>query len=220
VRLNLSVTGRLSSREFDFGDAVWDAIRKTAINVLALPVSWVGKIFYTADARIDTIAIWPVSFEPGGTRMRRGFDAHAARVATFMRDTPAIAFALKPVLTVEDVDALKREAVRQRLAALAGAAGQPDAGAAAARIFAERFPGRPVPAQLDALIGELAREEPSPDSGLGALATQRLELIRRELVGKGVDPARLRPSDGTVPVEASGAGRVEFEMIPLAAPST
>jgi hypothetical protein len=218
IRLSVPVTGTISSRQFDFGDAVWDAIRKVAINVLALPVSWVGKIFYTADSRIDTIAIWPVSFEAGTTRMRRGIDAHAARLATFMRDTPAVAFTMKPVMTVEDVDALRREAVRQRLAAQAGA-GQPDPTAVAARLFAERFPGRPVPAELDAMVAELASKEPAPDAALRTLATQRLDLTRRELVGKGVDPARLRTSDGALAVEASGAGRVEFEMAPLAPPS-
>jgi hypothetical protein len=114
VRMSVPVTGTLSSRQFDFGDAVWDAIRKAAINVLALPVSWVGKMFYTEDARIATISIWPVYFEPGTTTMRRGFDKHAERLATFMRQTPSIAFAIKPVMTVEDVDAIKREALRKR----------------------------------------------------------------------------------------------------------
>ena len=217
VHLSVPVTGTISSRRFDFGDAVWDAIRKAAINVLALPVSWVGKIFYTADSRIDTIAIWPVSFEPGTTQMRRGIDSHAARLATFMRETPAVAFTLKPVMTVEDVDALKREAVGQRLDALARGASQTNPAAIASRLFAERFPGRPVPAEIDAMVHELARQEPSPDAALRALATQRLDLTRRGLESKGVDPARLRTSDGTVPVEASGAGRVEFEMAPLAA---
>jgi hypothetical protein len=216
VHLSVPVTGSLSSRQFDFGDAVWDAIRKAAINVLALPVSWVGKVFYTEDARVDTISIWPVTFEPGTTRFRRGVDTHATRLATFMHETPAIAFLLKPVSTVEDVDALKREAVRQRLAGSGGGAGQPDA-AAAARLFAQRFPGRPVPQELDALIGALAEQEPSPDSALRTLATQRLEITRRELTARGVDTTRLRPSDGPVPVEASGSGRVEFEMLPLAA---
>jgi hypothetical protein len=216
IRLSVPLTGTISSRQFDFGDAVWGAIRKAAINVLALPVSWIGKIFYTADSRIDTIAIWPVSFEPGTTRMRRGIDTHAARLATFMRDTPAMAFTMKPVMTVEDVDALRREAVRQRLAARAGGPGQPDAAALAARLFAERFPGRPVPTELDALVAELARQEPPPDAALRALATQRLDLTRRELVGRGVDAARLHTSEGAVPVESSGAGRVEFEMAPLA----
>ncbi len=133
-----------------------------------------------------------------------------------MRDTPAVAFALKPVMTVEDVDALKREAVRQRLA---GGGAQPDA-AAAATLFTQRFPGRPVPGELDAVIAELAKEEPSPASGLRALAAQRLDVTRRELTGKGVDAARLRPSDAAVPIEASGAGRVEFEMMPLAPPAS
>jgi uncharacterized protein involved in outer membrane biogenesis len=213
VHLSVPVTGSIASRQFDFGDAVWDAIRKAAINVLALPVSWVGKIFYTADSRIDTIRIWPVSFEPGTTRMQRGIDAHADRLATFMRQTPAIVFTMKPVMTVEDVSALKHEAVRQRIAALAREAGQPEA-AGAARLFGERFPGRPAPAELAAMVDELAKAEPSPDAALRALATDRVELTQRELVSKGVDPARLRASEGAVPVEGAGPGRVEFEMTP------
>jgi hypothetical protein len=214
VRLSVPVTGTLSSREFDFGDAVWEAIRKAAINVLALPVSWIGKIFYTADARIDSIAIWPVYFEPGTTRLQRGFDAHAERLATFMRRTPAIVYALKPVMAVADVEALKRDAVRLRLDALARDAGQADPATAAARLFTERFPGRPVPSEMKATLDELARDEPSPDEALRALAASRLALTRRELEAKGVDGTRLRTSEGAVPVEASGAGRVEFEMIP------
>ncbi len=220
VHLSVPVTGTISSRQFDFGDAVWDAIRKAAINVLALPVSWVGKIFYTADSRIDTISIWPVSFEPGTTTMRRGIDTHAARLATFMRETPAVAFTMKPVMTVEDVDALKRDAVRQRLDALTRSTGQQDVATVAARLFSERFPGQPVPAELDTMVNALARQEPSPDGALRALATQRVDLTRRELEGKGLDPARLRTSDGTVPVEASGPGRVEFEMAPFASPAS
>jgi hypothetical protein len=43
--------GQVSARQFDFGDAVWEGIRKTVINVLALPVSWIGKIFYTKTPR-------------------------------------------------------------------------------------------------------------------------------------------------------------------------
>ena len=124
VRLSIPVTGNLASRQFDFSDSFWDALRKAAINVLALPVSWVGKIFYTADARIETVRIWPVLFEPGTTRMRRDFDAHAARLAAFLRDAPAVNLVMKPVLTVEDVEALKREAVRQRLVAQAQDAGR------------------------------------------------------------------------------------------------
>jgi len=46
----------------------------------------------------------------------------------------------------------------------------------------------------------------------------RLALVRQELEAKGeVNPQRLRVSEGTMPVEASGSGRVEFDMVPVAA---
>jgi hypothetical protein len=216
VRLSVPVTGTLSTREFDFGDAVWEAIRKAVINALALPVSWIGKIFYTADARIDSIAIWPVYFDPGTTRLRKGFDAHAERLGEFMLRTPAVAYAMKPVMTVADVTALKREATRRRIEALARTGGQGDVAGTAARLFAERFPDRPVPAELDAMLDELARDEPAPDEALRALAASRLALTRSQLEARGVDGTRLRTQEGAVPVEASGVGRVEFEMIPEA----
>jgi hypothetical protein len=213
VRLSVPVTGTLSSHEFDFGDAVWDAIRRAAVSVLALPVSWVGKIFYTPDSRIETISIWPVSFEPGTARVRREMDRQAARLATFMHQTPAIAFTLKAVMTVDDVDALKREALRRRIDTLARDAGSADA--ATAKLFAERFPGRPAPVESAAMVAELAKVEPLPDAALPALATARVALVRRELEAHGgVNPARLRASDGALPVESSGFGRVEFEMTP------
>ena len=143
IAMSVPVTGHVSSRQFDFGDAVWEGVRKTVINVLALPVSWVGKIFYTADARIDTIQIWPVTFEPGTTQVRRDIAAHAERLATFLKDAPGVTLTLKPVVTSEDVTALARAAVDRRVDALAKETGVP-AAAAAARLFAERAPGRPV----------------------------------------------------------------------------
>ena len=40
-----------------------------------------------------------------------------------------------------------------------------------------------------------------------------VDVLRRELAARGgVDPSRLRVSEGAVPVEASGQGRVEFEI--------
>jgi hypothetical protein len=103
VKMSVPVTGKVSARQFDFGDAVWEGIRKTVINVLALPVSWVGKIFYTEDSRIDTIQIWPVTFEPGTTQVRRDIAAHAERLATFLKDAPGVTLTLRPIVTAEDL---------------------------------------------------------------------------------------------------------------------
>ncbi|MGH7415311.1 MAG: DUF748 domain-containing protein, partial [Candidatus Rokuibacteriota bacterium] len=215
IRLSVPVSGDLASRQLDLSGAFWEAMRKTAISVMALPVSWVGKIFYTEDARIETVRIWSVYFEAGTTRFARGFDRHAERLAKFLHDAPGVTLAMKPVLTVEDIAALKREAVRQRIEAAARELGQ-TAEAVAARLFAERFPERAPPPGLDALVAELVRAEPNPDATAQSLATRRMETTRSALgAAKGAaDAERLRATEGLVPVEGSGQGRVEFEIVP------
>ena len=215
VRLSVPVTGNVATREFDFSDAFWQAVRKTAISVMALPVSWVGKIFYTEDARVETIQIWPVYFEPGTVRFAEGFDKQAQRVGTFLHEAPGVKLAMKSVLTVDDIAALKRDAARQRLEGAAREAGAGGVEAAAARLFAERFPGRPAPGGVDALVAELAKDEPNPDAAAKALSTRRMEATRAQLQSAArIEPARLHVTEGMVPVEKSGRGRVEFEIEP------
>ena len=204
VRLSVPVTGILSSREFDFGDAVWEAIRKAAINVLALPVSWVGKIFYTADARIDTIAIWPVYFEPGTTRMQKGFDAHAERLADVHEADAGHRLCAE---TRHDGGGRQGAQARRRPPAhrCARARGGPGGHRGRRRAAIRRALSRagPFPRTLDAALDELARDEPAPDEALRALAASRLALTRRQLEAKGVDGARLRTSEG----RGAGGGR-------------
>jgi hypothetical protein len=213
VHLTVPISGNLASRKFDMTEAFWEAVRTTAISVMALPVSWVGKIFYTEDARVETIRIWPVYFEPGTARFAKGFDKHAERLAGFLREAPGVTLTMKPILTVDDVTALKRDAVRRRIEAAAASPG--GAGAAAARLFAERYPGRPAPEGLDAIVAELAKAEPNPEAAARALVSQRMDVTRSRLLAQGgVDPARLRTTEGVVPVEGSGLGRVEFEIAP------
>ena len=212
VRLSVPISGNVASRQIDFDAAFWEAVRKTAVGVATLPLSWVGKIFYTEDSRVETVSIWPVYFEAGTATFAKDFDSHAERLAGFLRDAPAINLSMKPVLTVDDIAALKREAVRRRVDA-ATREGEGGAPAAAARLFAEHFPGRPVPAGVDAIVSELARDEPSPAAAARALTDQRMKatLARLQAGGK-VGADRLRVSDGVVPVEGSGLGRIEFEI--------
>jgi hypothetical protein len=215
IKLSVPVAGDLTSGQLDLSDAFWAAMRQTAISVMALPVSWVGKIFYTEDARIETVRIWPVYFEAGTTRITRDFEQHAERLAGFLRDAPGVTLAMKPVHTVEDIVALKRAAVRQRIDAGAREPGQ-TAETVAARLFAERYPGRAPPTGLESLVTELVKAEPNPDAAARELAAQRMETIRARLqAARGsANAERLRATEGVVPVEASGRGRIEFEIVP------
>jgi hypothetical protein len=212
VKLAVPISGNVASRQLNFDDAFWEAVRKTAVGVATLPLSWVGKIFYSEDARVETVSIWPVYFDAGSTTFAKDFDRHVERLAGFLREAPGVNLSMKSVLTVDDIAALKREAVRGRVDAAAreGAGGAP---AAAARLFAEHFPGRPVPADLDAILSELARDEPRPDAAARALTDQRMKTTLARLQAGGKLAAdRLRVSGGVVPVEGSGLGRIEFEI--------
>lgn len=204
VHLSVPVKGNLATREFDLGEAVWDAVRQAAIGALALPVSWVGKIFYTEDARIDTIRIWPISFEPGTTQLRRDIAAHAERLARFLREDTGALLTMKPVVALQDVEALRRDLAgrpnpRGHELAPAGEARPGSSGACCAP------GGRPNSAP---------GADPALDAAVAELAARRLAATRTLLAERGVDVSRLLSSEGPVPVEASGPGRVEFEITP------
>jgi len=210
IHLNIPVRGRLSAPEFDYGEAMWTAVRGLAIKLVSLPFSWIGQMLYTADARIDSVQVFPVPFEIARAAPTSFGRDQLRRLATFLKEQPAIRLRLRPVTTVADVTALRREALNARLS-------EPGTDAAARRqaavaIYAELFPRRPPPASDDALFEELARETPPPPRALRALATDRTATVRDGLVGGGVAADRLELAESRAAVESEGDGRVEFEI--------
>jgi hypothetical protein len=210
INLNIPVRGRLSAPDFDYSQAMWTAVRNLAIKLVSLPFSWVGNMFYTADARIDSVQVFPVPFEIARAAPTSSGRDQLQRLATFLKEQPAIRLRLRPVTTVADVTALRRQALDARLSQLGT-----DAAArrqAAVAIYAELFPRRQPPASDEALFEELVRETPAPPRALRTLATERTATVRDGLVGGGVAPDRLETAESRAAVESEGDGRVEFEI--------
>jgi hypothetical protein len=155
---------------------------------------------------VEAVALAPVVFEPGTARLGPAMTAHLERVTDFLRGAPSVNLVLAPILTQADVDALKREQVRARLA---GA----DPLATAQREYRERWPERPLPADLEAIIAALAAAVATAVEAMRALATRRLDVVRDGLTrGGGVDAGRLTGTARRTPlVEAGGAARVELD---------
>ena len=135
------------------------------------------------------------------------------RLATFLRDRPAIRVQLRPVLTVADAEPLKLEALRERLRTRGG---ETDAALReqALRQFKRRFPKREPPASLDETLAALAAETRPPAAAQTALGERRVAFVRDALVGRGIDGARLVAQSAPAAVEGEGTGRVEFEITP------
>ena len=53
ITVSFPVSGRLDDPRFDFSEAIWKSARTVAINAIAAPVSWIGRVQYTPDSRIE-----------------------------------------------------------------------------------------------------------------------------------------------------------------------
>ena len=214
IHLSLPVSGDLSTREFDYKEAVWSAVRSLSIRFLALPFSKIGSLFFSEDSKVQAVALTPVVFEAGTDRFGAGMDAHLAHVADFLRGTPAVKVILEPVLIDADVKALRRVRVLAHLAAPGDAPGEAEMLERARREYRSRWPDRPLPATLDAIVAELAAAETVPADAMQTLAARRIEAVRQSLTrGGGVDAARLPGTARRPPlVEAGGTPRVEFDL--------
>src|SRR5205814_8953958 len=193
ITVSFPMGGRLSDPRFDLSEAIWSAVRTVAINAITLPVSWIGRVHFSPDSKIEQIEVDPVPFEPGAADLTAEGRTRVAKLQAFLTELPAVKMILTPVVSSRAVAELKRK----NLAATMARA--PDA---AARLFAQRFPGRPVPETQDAIVAALLEQEPAPTSEIRELAAKRLEAVRGTLEQASIDGKRL---EGMKPVQQEGA---------------
>jgi hypothetical protein len=190
IKLAFPVGGRLSDPRFDFSEAIWSAVKTVSINAITLPVSWIGRVKFTGDSRIERIDVNPVAFEPGTAELTPAGRAHVGRLTAFLDQLPEVRMGLTPVVSSEDAEAMKRirvEAAIDRVARDERLAPH----VAAARVFAQRLPGQAVPASHDAVVAALVARESVPDGDVRDLAEARVEAVRRPLKQAQVDGKRL-----------------------------
>jgi len=215
INLSLPVGGRLSDPRFEFSEAVWGAVRAVAINAITLPVSWIGRVRFTQDSRIERIDVDPVPFEAGTSTPTAEGRAQVTRLTAFLDQLPEVRMALTPVISSRDVEELRRraaEAAIDRIARQHGLSRE----AAATRLFAQRFPDRRVPDTPGAALAALLEAETVPPAEMTELATRRLEAVRGTLKRAGIGGDRL-PEMKLVEREGRG-GQVDANVLEAETP--
>jgi hypothetical protein len=210
INASVPVSGRLGDPRFDFRDAMRSAIRTVVTNTIAAPVSWIGRLHASPDSGIQSVEVDPIRFQPASTVLTADGRAQASRVAAFLGQFGEVRMALAPVVSPRDLAGLRRQAAEAAVDHLAGSQ-RLSREAAAARLFRERLPNRPVPAELGATLAGLADTEASPALSR-TLAARRLETLRAALQQAGIQPTRL--VDAPVverPDEAEGA--IELSLV-------
>jgi len=209
IKVSLPVAGDISTREFDYKEAVWSSVRSLAIRLIAAPFSKIGSLFFSEDSKVKAVSLAPVVFEPGTEKFGPDMEAHLGKVADFMKGAPAVKVTLEPVVVEPDVQALKRAQLLARL----NQPGEGDALARAQREHRQRWPERPLPPTIEELVAALLPEETLDADAMRTLGTRRLDAVRQRLTSAGIDATRLPGTARRAPfIEAGGHPRIEFDL--------
>jgi uncharacterized protein involved in outer membrane biogenesis len=209
IKLALPVGGSLNDPRFGLHDAIWGAVRTTAVKTIAAPVSWIGRLRVTRDSKIQDIEVDPVPFAVGGDELTREAAERVGRIAAFMKELPDVRMILTPAVSLGDVEALKAEQIRARIKELTLQQKLSERDAAA-RLYAEQYPKHEPPDDVEAIVTALREVEPPPAEAAYRLAKRRADAVRDAVKKADVDPARLQVNKNPEALDTFEAGRVDF----------
>jgi outer membrane protein OmpA-like peptidoglycan-associated protein len=215
IDLSFPLNGSLSDRQFDWGEAMWAAVKQVITKVVLAPFHAIGRLFKGSDDSVDALEIEPVTFAPGSAVIAPSLEAQLTRLAEFLRRSPSIKVALAPIVTAADVEKLNEQVVTSRLEAYRREHSLPDLAGALAAYYKQRAPDAVRPNTVDEQIALLARREPAPDAATADLARRRVEAVREDLVAaRSIEAERVvTPAPAAEVAAASGEGRVEFNIV-------
>jgi len=198
IHLALPVGGRVNDPRFDFTEVIWSTLRNAAVKAITAPVSWIGRVRFSDDSRIQRIEVNPIQFEPGTATPTPGGQEQVTRLMAFLDQMPDTRLTATAVVSRRDLSAMMQPAVDAAIERVAREAKiSPDA--ATARVFQERFPGKTVPETTDAVRAALLEGVTPPADAVSTLADQRLKAVRAAVKKAGIDSSRLlegKPPEG------------------------
>ncbi len=175
IRANIPVTGAINDPKLGLRDAIWTAVKNVLVNIVTAPFKAIGRLFSSSE-KVEEPTVDPVTFAAGSAVLSPTMEEHLLRVADFLRRSPFVSLSMTSVPAGADVDALKDQAVAERLQAFRKERGLEDAAAALDVYFKERLPDVTPPGDRGGAGGPAAR------AGDG---THRLAGRSRSPAGRG-----------------------------------
>jgi hypothetical protein len=207
IDLRVPLTGGADGMQLQLRHVILTALRNTLVKTLAAPFRAFGSLLTRGD-RIGELQIAPVEFRPGSLEADDEASARLASVIEFVKDRPRLGLRLRGVATSGEIEALKRERLRETLKKTPPLPEGPLAAVYQDAGGRRRSP--PPEAEMERFVLD---RMPITEDDLRALAEQRARVIREALARRGIEPRRLSVvrEDGASPAD-TGGGRVEFEL--------
>ena len=217
ITFSVPLSGSLSDRRFDWGEAIWSAVKQAVLKVLAAPFRAIGRLFTgggDTEEKIEALSVDPVTFAPGSSVLGPATEGHLARVGEFLRRSPFVKLALAPVVTALDVESLKAQELTARIQRLQRERGIADFALAVGAYYRDRAITGPPPGTPEEQLRILREREPIPEPRVKELLERRLEAAREALTRiEGVPAARLRVAEPRALLAEPGDGRVEIAVV-------
>lgn len=211
INFDLPIAGNVTDKTVDWGETIWAAVKQVIVKVLASPFRAIGRMFTGSDEKVEEVRVDPVTFAAGSSVIGPAMEGHLNRVGQFLRDTPAVALSLSPVVTAKDFDRLRGQELTAKIQRIQRERGIPDYGVAVGVYYqAQNIPG-PAPASADEQLKVLQAREELPEERVKELLDRRVTATRERLVKtENVTPERLLPGESRVAAADPGDGRIDF----------
>jgi hypothetical protein len=211
INFEIPISGSMSDKDMDWGETIWASVKQVLVKVLASPFRSIGRMFTGSDDKVEEVKVDPVVFAAGSSVIGPAMEGHLNRVAQFLRDTPAVALSLSPVVTAKDFDRLRGQEVTAKIQRMQRERGIADYAAAVTIYYlAQNLPG-PVPKTPDEQLKALQEREQLPDERIKELLDRRVAATRDRLVkSENIVPDRLLPGEPHVAATDPADGRIDF----------
>jgi hypothetical protein len=190
IRLQVSINSE-TGPQLNIANLIWRAVKNGILRAVTAPFRLVGNIL-SLGGRIGGVRIDPVLFEPGTRELRDSGEKQIAELGNLLKKKPALELRLTGVVSKAELEGLKNRKFWEKIQSAPGA----DYEKALVSVYRE-LGGKtrlqtPLTPEAEELLEKFVmnRLEISGEE-VEQLASERAQLVERELQARGIDPQRL-----------------------------
>ncbi|HET9788569.1 MAG TPA: DUF748 domain-containing protein, partial [Pyrinomonadaceae bacterium] len=190
IELHFAITGE-SGLKLNIASLIWDAVRNSVVSAITAPFRLIGNIL-TLGGRVGQIRIDPIPFEPGTRQIPSRGAEQIAKLAELLNNKPKLDLKLVGGATRAEIDSLKQKKFWEMLASTEVKDYQRALIELYQKMGGAIRPETPLESKTEESLEEFVLERINiTEEDLRELGRARAEIVKQELVQRGVDSERL-----------------------------
>jgi uncharacterized protein involved in outer membrane biogenesis len=208
IQLRLAMSGE-SGIKLNVASLIWDAVRNAIVRAITAPFRLVGNIL-TLGGKVGQVRIDPIPFEPGTREIPPRASEQIIKLAELLNNKPKLDLKIVGGASRAEVDYLKQKKFWEMLASTAIKDYQEALIELYRNMGGAAKPAAPLDAATEESLERYVMQRVSiTEEDLRELGRDRAELVKRQLVQRGVDPERL---SAAAPEYTSNNAKPEVEI--------